>query len=238
MEDIRLQKYISDCGIMSRRNAEIAISRGEFLVNGEVATIGTKVIPGKDVITFRGKPIIKRTTKYSYIMLNKPVGYVTTMNDEKGRACVADLVSDIGFRVYPIGRLDLQSEGLILLTNDGALANKLTHPKYHIPKVYHVITSRPISTEEILQLSMPMEIDGYSIKPCKCSLISQKGNSSVLSMTLYEGRNRQIRKMLEKLNIGVKSLRRISIGDIKLGNLPRGKWRYLTKSQIEYLKNY
>lgn len=238
MEEVRLQKYVSDCGLMSRRSAEDAISRGEFKVNGEVATIGQKIFPGKDEVTYKGKSVTGRTKRYTYIMLNKPVGFVTTMSDDQGRECVADLVCDVGCRVYPVGRLDLQSEGLLLLTDDGALANRLTHPKYHIPKVYHVVTDRAVTPEEIKALSQPMEIDGYEIKPCKCTLITQKGDSSTLSMTLYEGRNRQIRKMLEKLEIGVKSLRRIAIGDIKLGNLPRGKWRRLTRAQIEYLKKY
>lgn len=237
-EQQRLQKYISDCGLMSRRRAEAEIANGAFKVNGEVAELGTKIVPGEDEVVYHDKEVKLRTDRYTYIMLNKPVGYVTTMRDEQGRKCVFDLVSDLGKRVYPIGRLDLMSEGLLLMTDDGELANKLTHPKYHIPKIYRVTTDRAVSTEEINALKEPMEIDGYKIKPCKCTLITQNRYSSVLQMTLYEGRNRQIRKMLESLDIGIRSLRRISIGDIKLGNLPRGKWRRLTKSQTDYLKTY
>ncbi|MBQ0126022.1 MAG: pseudouridine synthase, partial [Clostridiales bacterium] len=168
--------------------------------------------------------------------LNKPVGYVTTMSDEKGRPCVAELVKDVGTRVYPVGRLDLESEGLLIMTSDGELANMLTHPRYHKPKVYHVKIRGKVTPEQIKTLSGPMDIDGYITKPANIGVVSATERDTVLSMELFEGRNRQIRKMCKQLSLGIETLKRISIGDIKLGNLAPGKWRYLTKSQIESLR--
>ena len=169
-------------------------------------------------------------------MLNKPRGYVTTMSDEKGRKCVAQLVTDVGTRVYPVGRLDYDSEGLLLLTNDGDLANLLTHPKHHIPKIYHVKIKERITPEKLTALGKPMEIDGYKLKPVKAEIVTLANDVTVLSMTLYEGRNRQIRKMCESLDLEIISLKRIAIGDLKLGNLKPGTWKKLTKSQVDYLR--
>ena len=169
-------------------------------------------------------------------MLNKPRGYLTSMSDDRGRPCVSELVSDVGVRVYPIGRLDLESEGLLLFTNDGDFANKLMHPRYHKPKTYHVKLAGEIEPEKVQRLSEPMDIDGYMTKPAEVSLITRKKEYSVVAITLFEGRNRQIRKMCEKLSLHVLSLRRVSIGEVKLGDLRPGKWRYLTKSQVQMLK--
>ena len=239
MELIRIQKFISDCGIMSRRAAEEEIKRGNVSVNGETAYLGIKIDPENDSVKIGGKTVKPRgKRKYTYIMLNKPTGYVTTMSDEKGRPCVADLVSDVGCRVYPIGRLDYESEGLLLLTDDGVLANKLMHPSGHIPKIYHVKSYSDITADTLKKLSSPMEIDGYTIKPADCSVVTMNDNYTVLRMVLYEGRNRQIRKMFEALDLDIKYLRRVAIGDIKLGNLKRGEWRKLTPAQINYLKKY
>lgn len=220
---------------MSRRAAESEITAGRILVNGAPASLGDKVDPDSDRVEYRGQ-VIGGRNRHIYIMLNKPVGYVTTMSDEMGRPCVHDLVADVGERVYPIGRLDLESEGLLLLTNDGELANMLTHPRYHKPKLYHVKVAGKVGPDTIAVLSGPMEIDGYMTKPAKIGVVSINERDTVLSMELYEGRNRQIRKMCEQLGLRVLTLRRIAIGEIKLGDLRPGKWRYLTRSQVESLK--
>ncbi len=235
----RLQKYISSCGILSRRRAEEEILNGKIKVNGEIAHTGMKIIPGVDVVEYNGRRIDGDSDRRFCIMLNKPVGYVTTMNDEKGRKCVADLVSDIGCRVYPCGRLDLNSEGLLLMTNDGELANMLMHPKHHIPKVYIVKVSKPVDENQLKTLNGPMVIDGYKIRPAKAEIIrTEKSGMTVLKMTLYEGRNRQIRKMCENTGLNVIALKRIAIGNIELGNLKLGMWKKLTESQVRYLKSY
>ncbi len=240
MEEMRLQKYLSEQGILSRRAAEEEIKRGKIKVNGKIAEIGTKIVPGRDLVEYGGRRVGAdggRHVRKVYVMLNKPVGYVTTMNDEMGRPCVAELVSDVGVRVYPIGRLDLESEGLLLFTNDGELANRLMHPKFHKPKVYHVKVRGEVEAEKIAALGRPMVIDGYETKPCEVSVVTRKQDYTVLSMTLFEGRNRQIRKMCEQLHLYVMALKRISIGDVKLGNLPIGAWRHLTRAQVESLKH-
>ena len=235
MEEIRIQKFLSGEGVMSRRAAEDEIRAGRVLVNGTPAEIGQKIDPDRDVVTYKGK-VIGGGVRKIYIMLNKPVGYVTTMSDEKGRRCVAELVEDVGERVYPIGRLDMESEGLLLLTNDGELANRLTHPKYHKPKVYHVKIAGDVSPDEVAALSRPFDIDGYITRPAKISMISKKQDETVLEMELYEGRNRQIRKMCEQLGLRIRVLKRISVGDVHLGNLAPGKWRHLTRAQVESLR--
>ena len=220
---------------MSRRAAEDEIRAGRVLVNGTPAEIGQKIDPGRDVVTYKGN-VIGGGVRKIYIMLNKPVGYVTTMSDEKGRHCVAELIEDVGERVYPIGRLDMESEGLLLLTNDGELANRLTHPKYHKPKVYHVKIAGEVEPDTVAALSRPFDIDGYITKPAKISMISKKPDETVLKMELYEGRNRQIRKMCEQLGLRIRVLKRISVGDVHLGNLAPGKWRHLTRAQVESLR--
>lgn len=239
MEPIRIQKYISDCGIMSRRAAEEEIKRGRVSVNGEPAALGMKIDPTKDSVKVGAKLIKPRgTKKYVYLMLNKPRGFVTTMSDDRGRPCVADLVSDIGTRVYPVGRLDYDSEGLLLFTDDGALANKLMHPKGHIPKVYHVKTPTEVGNDTIKRLNKSFEIDGYTTKPAECTVVSMKKGATILRIVLQEGRNRQIRKMMESLELEIDYLKRVAIGDIKLGNLKAGEWRRLTPAQVAYLKKY
>lgn len=235
MKELRLQKYLSEQGIMSRRAAEDEIKKGKVKVNGEPATLGTKIDPEQDVVEYGGKKIGGAVRKV-YIMLNKPVGYVTTMSDEMNRPCVAELIASVGARVYPIGRLDLESEGLLLFTNDGELANRLMHPKYHKPKVYHVKIRGEVSAEKIEALGKPMVIDGYKTKPVGISVVTRKQDFTVLAMELHEGRNRQIRKMCEQLELHIITLKRISIGDVKLGNLPIGEWRHLTRAQVDSLK--
>ena len=235
MEEIRLQKFIADAGLMSRRAAEEEIRRGNISINGHVAEIGMKINPRRDVVTYRGKRIAYEKKEYTYILMNKPRGYLSSTSDDRGRKCVTDLLTQVEARVYPVGRLDLVSEGMLLLTDDGELKNRLTHPKTSLPKVYRVKVFPAVSDEQIERLSSPMVIDGYEIKPVTVTLAESDESGSVLKMTLLEGRNRQIRKMCEATELTVKRLSRISIGSLKLNNLPVGKWRYLTKEEVEYL---
>lgn len=233
---IKVQKYFSDCGVMSRRAAEEAIKKGFVRVNGEVVSEGERIIPGVDLVEYNGVPVIPSADKKTYVLLNKPRGFVTTLSDEKGRRTVAELVASVGTRIYPVGRLDMDSDGLLLFTDDGELTNKLTHPRHEIPKIYHVTVSGKVSREKIDALSSPMIIDGYKILPVKTRVIDEGVSSSTLEMTLYEGRNRQIRKMCQQQNLKITRLCRVAIGNIRLGSLAVGKWRYLTPAEVAYLK--
>lgn len=236
MNEERIQKYISQCGEMSRRAAEKAISEGRVTVNGKIAEIGQSVSEN-DVVKIDGRAI-SLDKKNLYIMMYKPKGYVTTLSDEKDRKCVLDLLTDLGdTRVYPIGRLDMNSEGLLLFTNDGELTNKLTHPSGHVDKVYHVTVNGEVSSDKLGFLRSEMVIDGYKIKPVKTEIITYNGKDTTLRMTLTEGRNRQIRKMCEKANLFVKKLKRVAIGEINIGTLKAGKWKELSPAQIKYLKS-
>lgn len=239
MAPIRLQKYFTDCGVMSRRAAEEQIRLGRVLVNGRVASLGDTVEVGVDTVEYNGRPVVPTCDEKICIALNKPRGFVTTMSDEKDRRNVSMLVSSLGARVYPIGRLDMDSDGLLLLTNDGELANRLTHPKHEIPKIYHVAVRGAVSADKINALGKKMVIDGYEILPVKVTVISSartERDSTVLEMTLFEGRNRQIRKMCEMTDLKITRLTRIAIGEIRLGALSEGKWRRLSKKEVEYLK--
>ncbi len=236
MEEIRLQKYISDCGVMSRRAAEKEIAAGRIFVNGQPAEIGQKIDPERDEVTYHGKKIARQKKNYTYLMLNKPVGYVTTLSDEENRPCVYDLVKNAGERVYPVGRLDMYSEGLLLMTSDGKLANRLTHPRHRIPKIYIVKVKGEIAPDKLAFLNRAMTLDDYRIEPVKTEVMSRKEGMTSLKMTLFEGRNRQIRKMCEKADLKIVSLKRIAIGNLNLGNLKPGEWRRLTEAQIKYLK--
>ena len=236
-QTIRIQKFFTDCGILSRRAAEEEIKKGRVKINGATAEVGQKIDPTRDRVEYRGQVIAAiEKPRFTYVMLNKPRGYLSTVTDDRGRHTVTELVADTGVRLYPVGRLDMDSEGLLLLTNDGELTNRLTHPKHEIPKIYHVKIRGIVTAEQVKALSSAMIIDGYRILPVKTELISVKDDTSVLRMTLFEGRNRQIRKMCESQSLTVLRLCRIAIGDLKLGNLAPGKWRYLTKTQVDYLK--
>lgn len=235
MEKIRLQKFFTDNKIMSRRSAEKVIEAGNVKINGVTAHLGDKVDPENDRVEYNGKVIKNNTSSKRYIMLNKPLGYVTTTSDEKGRETVLSLVSEVGERVYPVGRLDMYSEGLLILTNDGELTNRLTHPKNHMPKVYSVVIKGEVSPDALHMLNSPMEIDGYKLKPVKVRIVSVKSGNTNTLFTLNEGRNRQIRKMCEKCGLTIARLTRISIGKLKMGELERGKWRNLTKNEVDYL---
>jgi len=237
MEELRIQKYLSDCGVLSRRAAEKAVEEGRVKINAEAAIIGQKVDPRKDEVYLDGKHIIKkRGTHYVYIMLNKPTGYVTTLSDDKGRKTVASLVSDVGTRVYPVGRLDMDSEGLLLMTNDGEFTNMMTHPRHNIPKIYTVVVEETVTKSKLVELSGSMTIDGYEIRPVECSIKNVRDTGTAIRMVLYEGRNRQIRKMCEKVGLTVKKLRRDAYGDLEL-DIKKGSWRYLCREEVDYLKN-
>ena len=235
MEKIRLQKFIADAGLMSRRAAEEEIKKGNVSVNGHVAEIGTKVDPKHDHITVKGKKIANERRKYTYIMMNKPRGYICSTEDDRGRKCVTELLDGVSARVYPVGRLDLISEGMLLLTDDGELKNRLTHPKYSLPKIYRVKVGGKVTDGQYDILTSALEIDGYTIKPVDVIIGEEDESGTVLKMTLTEGRNRQIRKMCEQAGLTVKRLSRISIGNLKLDGLPVGKWRYLENDEVEYL---
>ena len=238
MEKIKLQKYFTDCGIMSRRAAEKEIAEGKVTVNGVIAALGDRISPNTDIVEYKGKILKPQVSERVCVMLNKPTGYVTTLSDEKGRKNVTELVADAGMRLYPIGRLDMNSDGLLLLTNDGELANRLTHPKHEIPKIYRVTVKGEISREAMEILTSPLVIDGYRIQPVRVKLLSldKKKSSSLLEMELYEGRNRQIRKMCAAAELKVLRLTRVAYGSLSIGELPLGKWRYLTENELNYLK--
>ena len=237
---IKIQKYFTDCGVLSRRAAEEAIKRGEVTVNGVRAELGMRIETDVDTVEYRGRRLKASSSKKICIMLNKPRGYVTTMNDEKGRRSVDMLTQDIGERIYPVGRLDMDSDGLLLMTNDGELANMLTHPKHNIPKIYKVWIKGPLGDENMRILRSALVIDGYKIKPVKSVILKNAEHDrgfSVIEMTLFEGRNRQIRKMCAMAGLEIDRLSRVAYGTLKLGNLGEGRWRKLTDAEIQYLKS-
>lgn len=235
-KDCRLQKMMADCGVASRRKAEEMIEQGRVKVNGKVAKLGDKVDPEKDIVIVDGERIRSVKGKKAYIMLHKPRGFITTMSDEKDRKCVADLISDVETRLYPIGRLDKDSEGLLLLTNDGAFANMISHPSGHVSKVYRV-TVRPAVTEDILtQMAVGITVDGELMTCSSVKVLVQEKGRVVLEIVLNEGKNRQIRRMCEYFGLEVARLKRISVGGVKLGMLQPGQYRDLTPEEIKKLK--
>jgi 23S rRNA pseudouridine2605 synthase len=231
---IRLQKFLSEAGVASRRKAEEMIKNGAVKVNGITAQIGDSVDPKKDTVLVKGKKVIKQKTM-RYILLNKPRGYVTTTDDDLGRKCVLELVKDVKERIYPVGRLDRVSEGALILTNDGAFANAMMHPSKHVPKTYRVTVRPEPTSEQVDILSTGVEIDGRLTAPADVYVISKEEGRAVLEIVLYEGRNRQIRRMCEALDLEVARLRRVAVGPIKLGMLPTGQWRDLTDDEVNTL---
>ena len=230
----RLQKILSARGVASRRKAEELIQGGRVTVNGVRAVLGDGADPDADEIRVDGRRLPKEQG-FVYLMLNKPRGFVTTLSDEKGRRTAAQLVADCGTRVYPVGRLDMDSEGLLLFTNDGAFANRMTHPRQELDKVYEVWVSRYTPGGEE-RLSRPVVLDGYQIRPPKVELLDLREDTARFRITIHEGRNRQIRRMCEKAGMYCTRLRRIQEGSLALGDLPKGKWRYLTPEEIRLLK--
>lgn len=231
----RVQKILSAYGIASRRKAEELILKGRVTVNGVRCALGDTAEAETDAIEVDGRPLTAPPEKV-YIMLNKPRGYVTTVQDEKGRKTVMELVEDCGVRVYPVGRLDMDSEGLLLLTNDGALANQLTHPAHEVQKVYRVWVSG-YSEKGCRAMGAPMALEGYRIRPAEVRTVWHNGAEALLEVVIHEGRNRQVRKMAAACGMKVKRLRRISEGPLSLGELASGQWRYLTGEERTALKN-
>ncbi|MFZ5989759.1 MAG: pseudouridine synthase [Bacillota bacterium] len=234
MSEVRLQKYLADSGVASRRKAEEIISQGRVKVNGTITTeMGIKVSE-KDKVEVDGR-ILKREERKVYIALNKPVGYITTSKDQFGRPTVLDLVHDIKERIFPVGRLDYDTSGLIILTNDGDFTYRLTHPKHEINKVYVATVSGVLTKEEIAAFEKGLRIENYTTSPAKLQVLETNIKTSTVRITIHEGKNRQVRKMCEAIGHPVLRLKRISIGEVSLGSLGEGKWRNLSKSEIKSL---
>lgn len=234
---VRLQKLLSEAGVCSRRKAEEYIQDGRVKVNGFTALLGESADPEQDEILLDEKPIAP-TDRLIYIMLNKPRGYVTTLSDEAGRKTVADLISDVPQRVYPVGRLDMHSEGLLLLTNDGDMAHRLMHPSHEVYKEYLVKLSpdkEGLLSPEVA-LSRPIELEGERLLPAKCRLLAKTESGYVMTISIRQGKNRQIRRMCAKCGYTVNALKRVAEGKIRLSDLPVGTWRYLRPEEIDYLK--
>lgn len=232
----RLQKILSSRGVASRRKAEEMIAAGKVQVNGMTAALGDSADPETDEIRVEGK-LLPSAPEAVYIMLNKPRGYVTTLSDEKGRNNAAQLVENCGIRVYPVGRLDMDSEGLLLFTNDGEFSNEMMHPKHEVEKTYAVKVRFYEPGKESLLLR-PIELDGCVIREPKVRLLSASGQQARLLITIHEGRNRQVRRMCEAAGMQVSRLKRIREGTLELGDLGPGKWRYLTNEEINSLRNH
>lgn len=234
MEEIRLQKYLAQAGIASRRKAEEWIRQGKIKINHQIVTeLGTKVIPGKDEIEYEGK-LITMQKEDIYILLNKPIGYVTTAKDQFNRDSVLDLVK-VKQRIVPVGRLDMYTSGALILTNDGNFVYQVTHPKHEIEKTYTVTIKGIVQKEEVEQLKKGVNIEGYTTSPAKVKILKTdtSKNQSRLEVTIHEGKNRQIRKMCEAVGHKVVALHRSKIAGIEVKDLPLGRWRYLTKKEVD-----
>lgn len=230
----RIQKILSGHGVASRRQAEEMIRAGRVTCNGAICSLGDSADPDTDTILVDGKPLPPPGDRV-YIMLHKPKGYVTTLSDEKGRKNAAQLVTDCSQRVYPVGRLDMDSEGLLLFTNDGDFANLLMHPRHEINKTYRV-SVKGFSQDGLARLTRPMTLDGYRLQVPQVELLQADGVNAELHITIHEGRNRQVRRMCAIAGMQVKRLIRVAEGPLMLGTLPAGKWRYLTKEEINSLQ--
>ena len=230
----RLQKILSARGVASRRKAEQMIQNGTVTVNGVTAALGDSADPELDRICVNGQPL-PTGQRFVYILLNKPRGYVTTLSDEKGRPTVAELVKDCGVRVFPVGRLDLDSEGLLLLTNDGEWMQRILHPKYEVNKTYHVTVAGEVG-DAAKKLSRLTQIDGEAIRPAHVEILYRGRETAELAFTIHEGKNRQIRRMCAAVGLCVKRLRRVAEHDLLLGDLPIGAWRDLTERELSLLQ--
>lgn len=237
MAKTRIQKVLSENGILSRRKAEEYVAQGRITVNGRRAETGAAVDPEKDIITIDGIRLeLSSRVRKVYLLLNKPRGYVTTLSDELGRRCVAELVEDAPERVYPVGRLDKDSEGALILTNDGDFANLIMHPSHHISKTYRVTVRPSVSEDQLVRLSSGIEIDGRTTAPAQVDVIEKRPDRTIIQMVIHEGRNRQVRKMCEAVGLEVARLKRSSVGPIRLGMLPPGKWRELTPQEVRAVR--
>ncbi len=237
MEPIRISKYFTDCGLLSRRAADAAVEAGEVKINGIPAVLGQKITPGVDEVVWKGRRIVQPTTPQKLtIMLNKPRGYLTTLSDDKGRHTVAELVADAGTRLYPIGRLDMDSDGLLLLTNDGDLANKLSHPSHEVEKVYLAYVDGRVTTEQMENMTRPIEIDGRMTSSAAVRKAAFNGVETALEVTIHDGRNRQVRRLCEREGLHVRKLTRVAEGSLLLGDLEEGRWRRLSEKELRKLK--
>ncbi len=233
---MRLQKYLADCGVASRRKSEELIAQGLVRVNGESVTqMGAQIDPERDTVTYKGNMVTPQKNKV-YIMLNKPAGFVSTCSDDKGRATVMELVRDIKERLYPVGRLDFTTEGLLLMTNDGELANVLTHPRHSVEKKYLAVVSGAVTDEEIKKLEGGIDLDGYKTNRAVFHVVSASTERTEILCVITEGKNRQLRRMFEAVGKEVKYLKRVGVGEIKLGNLKKGQYRRLTADEVLYLQ--
>ena len=232
---IRLQKYLAECGLASRRKAELLISEGSVSVDGKIITeMGYKLDPELQEVRYRGE-LVRRKKKHTYILLNKPRGYVTTMSDPQGRPIVTSLIKDLDVRVFPVGRLDIDTEGALILTDDGELAHKILHPSHESNKTYEALVKGMVSPGKIRKLEQGIEIDGRKTWPAKISKAVKQGSSSRLVITIHEGRKRQVRKMFEAVGHPVINLKRIAYGQLRLGSLPSGSYRYLSPEELKKL---
>ncbi|NLY44523.1 MAG: rRNA pseudouridine synthase [Tissierella sp.] len=234
---MRLQKYMAKCGVASRRKSEELIAEGLVQVNGRIIIEpGLVIDPDKDVVKVNNK-IVRLESNKVYIMLNKPVGYVTTLKDEKDRNIVTDLIEGVNERIYPVGRLDIDTSGLLILTNDGDLTQKLTHPSNKIVKRYIAVVEGVPNRIELERFRNGLRIDGRKTSKASVKIAKRYEHDSILDIEIYEGRNRQVKKMCEAINHPVKKLKRVSIGEIIIGGLEIGNWRYLDQEEIDYLKS-
>lgn len=232
---IRLNKHLASLGVASRRKVDRLIAQGQIKVNGITVTLGQKINPDHDKITINSKPVTDFKPTYTYLILNKPKNVLTTTRDDRGRTTVLDFIKT-NTRLFPVGRLDYLSTGLVLLTNDGTLTNLITHPKYHLPKTYLVTTNSPISAKTLKKLATDIKLDNQKLIPSLVSIHSQIKNQTTLKITLFQGKKRQIRRMFESLGLNLLSLHRIAIGPINIGKLSPGSYRPLTKSEVGALK--
>jgi pseudouridine synthase len=233
---MRINKFLASSGVASRRGADELIKDGQVKINGKICSPGDEVDLGSDSVTVNGRPV-NVVKKFDYYIMNKPKGYVCTVKDDKGRKTVMDLLPPSAKRLFPIGRLDYDTEGLLILTNDGDLTFKLTHPKNEVPKTYLVKTEKPVNDDDLAKLRSGVIIDGVKTKKCNVKLIETTKTGSKLHVTISEGRNRQVRKMFEAVNNCVDFLKRIKIGDLTLTGLDRGEVRQLSAREIDYLLN-